>query len=251
MTFKNWQVWGKIPNEVENTLADRATGKLPEMESTKQLVELVSNVYEPKMKILDAGCNAGHYLKGLRRFNSDLEYTGVDAYEHYIKKAKEIFNDDPHAKFEVRDIFNPLFPENPFDIVYCCNVLLHLPDFRKPVQNLLLSTKHVCFIRTLLGENTSIVKTAKTQNFDNEGNPTDYVYQNTWNKEYFIDYITTLGWNTEIIQDKFNSTVLQNEFQKVKGGKGTKIMDNKQVDGNIIFNWVWLKITPKTVPKKF
>ena len=245
MTFKNWQVWGNRPHETEKTLADRATGKLPEMESTKQLVELVSSVYEPKMKILDVGCNAGHYLRGLRRFSSELDYTGVDAYEHYIKKAKEIFSNDPHAKFEVRDIFDPLFPDNPFDIVYCCNVLLHLPDFRKPVQNLLSSTKRVCFIRTLLGNNTSLVKTAKTQNFDDEGNPTDYFYQNTWNREYFVDFITNLDWKVEVISDKFDSTVLQNEHQKVKEGKGTKIIGDKQVDGNIIFNWTWLKITPK------
>ena len=184
-------------------------------------------------------------VRGLRRFNSELDYTGVDAYGHYIKKAKEIFSKDSHAKFEVKDVFDPLFPDSPFDIVYCCNVLLHLPDFRKPVENLLASTKRVCFIRTLLGENTSLVKTAKTQNFDDEGNPRDYFNQNTWNKKYFVDFITNLGWNVEIIQDKFDPTVLQNEHQKVKEGKGTKIIDNRQVDGNIIFNWVWLKITPK------
>lgn len=245
MTFKDWQQWGKRPNEIEKTLAQRALGHIPEMESTKQLVKLVSKVYRPGMKILDAGCNVGHYLRGLHQYNSEMDYTGVDAYEHYIKKAKEIFVDDSHAHFEVRDIFEPLFPNDPFNIVFCCNVILHLPDFRLPVKNLLSSTKEVCFIRTLLSEHTSIVKTAKTQQFDAEGNPLDYTYQNTWNTEYFVDFITKLGWNVELIPDEFDASVLQREYGTLKTGQGTRVIGDKQVDGNIIFNWVWAKITPK------
>ena len=66
MSSKFWQQWGKRP-ECELTLADRANESLPEMESTKQLVSLVSEVYKPGMRILDVGCNVGHYLKSLRR----------------------------------------------------------------------------------------------------------------------------------------------------------------------------------------
>lgn len=240
---KDWQIWKNKP-EVEESLIKRAKGSLPEMESTKQLVRLVSECYSPGMKILDVGCNVGHYLQGLRRLDAKLDYTGVDAYEHYIEQAREIFRDDNCARFEVRDILEPLFPDEPFDIVFCCNVILHLPDFRLPVRNLLASTKKVCFIRTLLDDYTTIVKRAVTQHFDEKGNPLDFVYQNTWESSYFIEFVKQLNWNVELISDEFDVSVIEKEFRTVKKGQGTGIVNNRQVVGNIMFNWMWAKVTP-------
>lgn len=246
---KEWQQWGKRPQEAEN-FVDRATGDLPLMESTKQLVKLVSDEYQKGQKILDVGCNVGHYLVGLRNLDSQLNYTGVDAYEHYINQAQKIFANDSNSNFHVKSIFDPIFPDDPRDIVFCCNVILHLPDFRTPVENLLSSTKKVCFIRTLLGDHTTVVKSTRVsdnigeiEKFDEEGNPEDFIYQNTWNKKYFTNYIEKLGWKTEIIPDEYDPSVFQKE-DDLKKGFGTKIFDGKQAYGNIIFNWAWVKITP-------
>lgn len=239
-----WEVWSDKP-EAEGTLVDRAKGVLPEMESTRQLVDLVGQVYEPGLRVLDVGCNTGHYLVGLRRLDATLNYTGVDAYAHYIDQATEIFAQDPNARFQVKSVLEPLFPEDPFDIVYCCNVLLHLPEFKTPVKNLLASAKNVCFIRTLLGDNTTIVRRAaeKGLGFDGDGNPTRYIHQNTYEQDVFADYIRELGWNVEFIADEFDASVLEREHVALKRGTGTRIVDGRQVDGNIIFNWVWAKIT--------
>ena len=46
----------------------------------------------------------------------------------------------------------------------------------------------------------------------------------------------------EVIEDEFNPEVIAREFTSVKKGAGTKIIDGKQVDGNIIFEWKYLKI---------
>jgi SAM-dependent methyltransferase len=246
MSYEDWQIWGRKPTEQERTLVDRATGNLPEMESTKQLVELISSVYQPGQKILDVGCNVGHYLRGIRRVFPDVHYVGVDAYEHYVNKAKEIFSNDPYSSFEIKDIFNPLFPKEPSEIVYCCNVLFHLPDFRKPIENILESTKDVCFIRMLLADYTTIVKLVFSDEYYDDGSPKDYKFMNTWNKDYFVEYIKKLGWNVELISDKFNSNILQTEFQTVKtekSDKGTRIIAGKQVVDNIICNYTWVKIT--------
>jgi len=125
MSYKDWQQWGRDPDSESRYNIQRVRGQLSAMESTKQLVKLISDFYEPEMKVLDVGCNVGHYLTALRTKFPDLEYTGVDAYENYIEIAKKEFSNDPHANFEIKDIFEPIFPKNPYDIVYCCNVLLH------------------------------------------------------------------------------------------------------------------------------
>lgn len=74
LNVNNWKQWGKRPNDSERTLIERAKGNLSEMESTKQLVKLVSEIYEPGMRVLDVGCNTGHYLRGLRKISSNLDY---------------------------------------------------------------------------------------------------------------------------------------------------------------------------------
>lgn len=244
MVLAVWRQWAKRP-ELERTLADRARGTLPEMESTKQLVRLIEQVYRPGMTVLDVGCNTGHYLRGLRRRFPTLAYTGVDAYACYIEQAQAIFADDAHARFAVRDVFQPLFPDVPFDIVFCCNLLLHLPDFRVPVRNLLANTRRACLMRTLLGPQTTIVKCAMAQTFTDEGEPLDFVYKNTWQADYFTGYIRSLGWRVELIPDEFDPSVLQQEYTRVKQGRGTRVVDGKQVDGATIFNWVWAKVTPE------
>ena len=242
--IEDWQLWGKRPEKEMKFNLERIYGDLPEMESTRQLVKLISKVYEPGMTILDVGCNVGHYLLGLRNEFSELDYTGVDAYKIYIQNAKEAFSNDTHANFEVKDILEPIYPDDPRDISYCCNVIIHLPDFRKAITNLLSSTKKVCFIRTLLGERTSVVKIPEKAIFDDEGNPLDYYYYNTWEKNYFIDFVKNLGWKTELIEDEFNPDLIKNEYDGIKGNVGTTVMNDKQVIGNIICNWVWAKITP-------
>jgi ubiquinone/menaquinone biosynthesis C-methylase UbiE len=245
MTYEKWQQWGKNPETESRYNIKRVKGNLPEMESTKQLVKLISKDYDSEMKILDVGCNVGHYLTGLRKKFPELDYTGVDAYEYYINAAKEEFKNDSFANFEVKDILNPLFLDKKFDIVYSCNVILHLPDFRKPIKNLLDCTKNKCYIRMLLGDHSTIVKSSVDEEFDKEGNPINFWYLNTWSKNIVIDFISKLGWEVNIIEDEFNSELIQQEFEKVKVDKldkGTQIVNGNQVVENIIFNWAWLEI---------
>lgn len=244
--YEDWQQWGKLPESESRYNLERVKGNLPEMESTKQLVKIISKFYSRNSKVLDVGCNVGHYLRGIRKTHPELDYTGADAYEIYIKQAKEAFANDPNAKFEIKDIFKSLFPKNPFDIVFCCNVLLHLPDFREPVKNLLESTKKVCIIRTLLGDTSTIVKSSLDSKFDEKGNPTNFLYLNTWEKNYFINYIKKLGWNIEIQPDEFNPELIQKEHEKIKTNKfdkPTRVVNGKQIVENIIVNWQWAIIT--------
>lgn len=248
MDFKEWQQWGKRPQDSERHNVLRLTGDLPDMECTKQLVKIISGIYEPGMDILDVGCNVGHYLKGIRKKFPDTKYEGVDAYAHYVATAKEHFKNDSNVTFEIKDIFNPIFPNSPFDIVYCCNVIQHLPDFRIPITNLLSSTKKCCIIRTLLADYTNIVKTTMSDSFDDDGNPLDFWYLNTWSKKYFSKFINDLGWNVEFIDDEFDPSQIQKEYDTIKNTESdvsTRIVGEMQIVEGVVENWLWVKITPK------
>jgi SAM-dependent methyltransferase len=240
---KSWQVWADSP-EVEGTLVRRARNELPPMESTKQAAKLIGSVYKSGMRVLDVGCNAGNYLRGLLPIDADMNYIGVDAYKVYIDQAKDIYKDFPNVMFAVKDIFKPLYPKDPCDIVFCCNVILHLPDFRVPIKNLLNSTRKYCFIRTLVGSKNTIVKRVVGDDFDKKNEPRRFSYQNTYTESLLKGYINSLGWKCEFIDDEFDPNILKKEFNSVKSGTGTNVIGGEQVDGNIIFRWKFIKITP-------
>ena len=245
MTKENWKVWAK-DSSVEQRTYKRVIGDLPEMECTKQLVELISSIYMPGMKILDVGCAAGHYYNGLKRIDSELAYWGVDATVPYIEFARDYFKDNKKTNFLVGDIFN--LPEkftNSFDIVYCCNVILHLPSFQIPIENLSRVSKKYCIIRTLVAEKTHLSKYLYTDSIDSDGNPTDFVHQNTYSLGCIRDYIASLGdYKVDFIDDKFDGDQIASEYSGFSGLQHavTNVQNNIQIAGSKVFEWKWIRI---------
>lgn len=240
-----WKIWDK-DDAAEYRTYLRATGELPEMESTKQLVDLLRPLYRPGMRVLDVGCAAGHYYRGLRRLDEHLDYTGIDATRKYIDFAQKMFKDHPKARFLQGDIFDLPADLEPFDVVFCCNVLLHLPDFRVPIRNLLQKTGRSCFIRTLIGDRTLLVKNLVTDTFDDDDEPTHFVYQNIYSFDLLSRFIHEQGtYEVELIEDRFDPNPIKREYDAFKPIQqhATRIVEGRQVSGSLIFEWNWLKIT--------
>jgi 2-polyprenyl-3-methyl-5-hydroxy-6-metoxy-1,4-benzoquinol methylase len=240
-----WRVWNN-DDKVEMRTYKRVTGELPEMESTKQLVELVRQVYEPGFTVLDVGCAAGHYFNGLSRIDPELKYTGVDATVKYIDFARQHFKSNLNIRFEYGDIFDLHAPTLASDIVFCCNVILHLPDFRVPLENLLKVTKKHLFIRTLISDKTYLNKFLYTDDFDQYGNPINFVHQNTYSFSLLENFIKKQGkFSIELIKDKFESENIKKEFTNFSSQQSavTRIVGDKQIAGNVIFEWQWLKVS--------
>lgn len=244
---EDWRIWNR-DDSVELRTYQRATGELPEMESTKQLVKMMAGVYSKGMRILDVGCAAGHYYRSLAKFDEAIDYTGVDPTTKYIEFARDTYKGTP-AKFVQGDIFElSRAVSGPFDLVYCCNVLLHLPDFRIPIQNLLKATRRHCFIRTLIGERTLLARFLYKDEFDAKGNPTCFLHQNTYSFSLLESYIKSQGkYSVSLIEDRFESTEINKEFEnyREKQSAVTRIVDGKQIAGNLVFQWAWLKISPQ------
>ena len=237
--------WAEDPSVEERTFK-RVTGDLPEMECTKQLVDLISDIYHPGMTVLDVGCAAGHYYNGLVRIDSNIEYSGVDPTNPYIEFAKNYFKDNNKVRFQVGDIFSLHENlKNGFDIVYCCNVLLHLPSFQVPIRNLIKASKKYVIIRTLIAENTHMSQFLYSDSFDENGNPCDFIHQNTYSVSGIECFISSLGnYKVEFLDDKFDTGQIQSEYEKYKDIQSavTNIQNNVQIAGSKVFEWKWIKI---------
>ena len=246
MKKERWNIWAQDPS-VEQRTFKRVTGELQEMESTKQLVELIANIYTPGMKVLDVGCAAGHYYNGVKRIDSNIEYYGVDATVPYIEFAKEHFKENKKTHFQVGDIFN--LPEdfaNKFDVVYCCNVILHLPSFQRPVENLFKASSKYIFIRTLVSEKTHLSKFLYADTFDVNGDPSDFVHQNTYSANWLEHFIKALGsCEVEFIDDKFDAENINKEYKEYSPLQSavTNVRNDVQIAGSKVFEWKWIKVT--------
>jgi 2-polyprenyl-3-methyl-5-hydroxy-6-metoxy-1,4-benzoquinol methylase len=74
-------------------------------------------------RLLDVGCGPGN----LRQFLGDVNYTGIDRNERYIREAQERFGD--RGRFilaDVREVAAMNFP--PFDTITMFGLLHHLDD---------------------------------------------------------------------------------------------------------------------------
>jgi len=241
-----WRVWNRDAS-VEQRTFQRATGELPEMECTKQLVRLVAPLYSPGMAILDVGCAAGHYYNGLQRIDPGIRYHGIDATAAYIDFARRHFKDHARATFEVGDIFAlPATLDARFDIVFCCNLLLHLPSVQVPLANLLRVSRKHCIVRTLIADRTHLSRLLYTDSFDENGEPTDFVYQNTYSHDFIRRIVGDIApCEIEFIDDEFDAAAINDEHRRYGGLQSavTRAQSGLQIAGSKVFDWKWVRIT--------
>jgi SAM-dependent methyltransferase len=239
----DWRIWSKNDLVEERTYL-RANGELPEMQSAIQLRNILGKI-EPETSVLDVGCASGHYLRSIRQLSRDCSYTGVDATAKYIESAQEIFCEDKLAKFEVQDIYEL---NKSADIVFCCNVLLHLPSIKVPLTNLLNSFEERLVIRTLISEKTHLSQFLYSDVFDENDNPTDFLFQNTYSFEYLHNLVSQVdsSINVDFIEDVYDIEALQGEgdsWRKRQGFATTTIENNLQIAGDKVFRWHWMVCT--------
>jgi SAM-dependent methyltransferase len=239
----NWRVWNQNDLVEERTYL-RAKGDLPEMQSAKQLRHIIGSI-KSNSSVLDVGCASGHYLRSIRKLSIDCSYIGVDATSKYIENAKDIFIEDKLAHFEVQDIYKL---NKSADIVFCCNVLCHLPYIRVPLENLLRSFNERLIIRTLISKKTHLSQFLYSDVFDEKGNPTDFLFQNTYSFEYLQHLVSQVDPRLKVtfIEDLYDATVLQeegNNWRQKQGFATTSIENNLQIAGDKVFRWHWMVCT--------
>lgn len=248
MTQK-WKVWEE-DNEYGELLYKRATGELPEMESSKKIARVIKELDLPNIRILDVGCGAGHYLRSLRRELGDaFEYVGCDATAQYIERAKKAFASDAKASFQQADIFNLDFADNSFDLVICNNVLLHLPSVAKPISELIRVAKSKVIIRMLCGDRSfrvmNVIDQPDGKEFSADGEPTEFYFYNIYSSAYIGHLLKNTAkvskWQIDADTD-FDKKRIEASAAEHKNIDATYILGDYQVNGYILQPWSIVKI---------
>ena len=135
MQARKWEPWHQ-DLDYGTVMQQRALGHEPEMEQTKQLVNLFRPYYRPGLSVIDAGCGAGHFYPSLLAVGEQIEYLGIDITKTYIQLARKTFMHDNRAKFAIADLFNMGIANNAFDIGLCYMVLPFIPDYHRAFASL-------------------------------------------------------------------------------------------------------------------
>jgi SAM-dependent methyltransferase len=99
--------------------------------------------------VLDVGCGQGYPMQ-LLRIVRDVEATGVDLFDEYLKEAKKL---NIYTKLVKADVTKLPFKDKSFDSVICLQVIEHLPTKKglKLLQDLERIAKYQVIVTTPLG----------------------------------------------------------------------------------------------------
>lgn len=127
----------KIPlmRQEQDTHDFRSAGKI-----LKNIGHILAEI-EPEDTILDVGCYKGY----LSRFLYQRNYHGIDIFPEHVEQAREAH---PGLKFECAD-FRDLVGK--WDVVICCRVLMHLPNYVECVKKLLKLRRKKLFLVIPIG----------------------------------------------------------------------------------------------------
>ncbi len=92
-------------------------------------------------KVLDVGCGEGFTLSQFYKLKIGEILEGIDFSEDAIKIGKSLY---PYLDIKIGDIYNLAYKNNSFDLVTCMEVLEHLEDPIKALQEVVrVSSKYV------------------------------------------------------------------------------------------------------------
>ncbi|KAJ4369064.1 hypothetical protein N0V83_006147 [Neocucurbitaria cava] len=96
---------------------------------------------KPHFRILDVGCGPGSITSGFAKYVPQGSVTGVDLTSEVLGQAKEhLNNQDPkpdNVTFEVGNVVDGLhFQDETFDVVFCNQTLLHIPEPVKAMKEM-------------------------------------------------------------------------------------------------------------------
>lgn len=229
----------------------RATGELPEKESSKSYANLLlnKNIYKKGESYLDIGCATGHFLKSFRRIvDEEFNYTGIDATPHYLQWGGEIFGLGDNCSFVHCNALELPFKDKSFD-----NVVVNLFHFFPNIEEALKEVIRVCrkrvIWRTPIGEINYMCKMIYNHSFKEMGvltperNDFDHSVYMIYSEPYIRELIESLGVKVEFVErdndfEDFDNTSLD----EMRHFTSTKTIAGMQINGNLVLDWQYISI---------
>ena len=235
----------------------RATGQLPEMESSKAVAKILRDIINDNDTLVDMGCGGGHYLLSIaKNINKNFDYIGLDRTANYLELAKRAwenkqgFNNINSIRFQQGNIYDIPLEANTADVVVCNNVLLHLPSVEKPINELIRVSRKYVLIRTLVGRTSfRIQQVNPEEKYDSEGEPVNYNYHNIYSEDYIRGMISQIGnfkdvkiWlDNDYDADGINNAVhIYDDIDNRH--KATTVVNGMQTNNYIIQPWSFILI---------
>lgn len=144
-----WQHSTLFPDLCER----RASGALPETDSVAQARSLLAPHLARGMRLLDAGCAAGHAARTLTPMG--VEYFGFDSSPRAIEIARRLLPDVPAERLRTMAI-EALPPDERYDVVVSLNTLSYCPAFQAPLEALARAADRWLVIRSSFGDETVV-----------------------------------------------------------------------------------------------
>jgi 2-polyprenyl-3-methyl-5-hydroxy-6-metoxy-1,4-benzoquinol methylase len=100
--------------------------------TTDGIKKLIKNHVNGTISVADVGCGGGDMIQVLQnwanKINRKFEFLGIDANPHIVQLAKEKFSGAPNISFEVDNVLNESFYQQPVDIITCTLFTHHFTD---------------------------------------------------------------------------------------------------------------------------
>lgn len=83
--------------------------------------------------VLDVGCGPGSISTGFTKYVPEGSVTGIDLTDEVLDQARELVSQQPspptNITFEIGNVLEGLkYRDASFDVIFCNQVLIHLPD---------------------------------------------------------------------------------------------------------------------------
>ncbi len=119
-----------------NDFASDWESKINDLETQKRIKVIFNNLLNKSSlnskKLLEVGCGMGYF--SAKAYELGANVTGVDIGDRLIKKSKKRV---PKGKFQVATASDLPFDNNSFDIVICTEVLEHIDNQDKAINELI------------------------------------------------------------------------------------------------------------------
>ena len=258
---------GQVFDSYSNYNLERLLGKKPEKESSKAVVELIKSETKNGDNIIEVGSSVGHLMRTLDKLNKNISYSGIDIDEFAISKGNEIskstkFKNIDFRGLQIGKVDNIPFPDDSFDISICLNVLEHVNNPIPGIKELIRTTKRLIIIRTLVSDQTFIVKESRNlehlslgyqhlqlpspkNEIDNVGEPKVFAYQNIYGKSFLNE---NLGDIESIKSYQIFEDNMWDEKEYLKDSsvnslfRRTEVINGAQTRGNFIDTNFWIII---------